>query len=285
MNKNKKYAILLAIFLIIFQTNIFAATKINILIDGKPLNTETGAIIKNNRTMLPFRDVFENLGADSIMWDQQTKTVTGIKGETAITLSIANDVAFVNGEPELIETPPVIINNYTFIPLSFISQKLGYNVIWENNTKTVKIMSPEYYDAVKNDLPKDTPEKPDTAPVTVPEKPEKDSKATPKGNVNAQTISGTFAMQNLNRNKYVMQFRKNGKFDIASVNDKKVVQGTFTVKDDTINFTSDALSGKYTVNMIKGEQTYYVFRSINGNGAFAITNITNETYMDALKTK
>ena len=134
----------LALFMLTGTTS-FADTNVNIQIDGKPMKNGAGAIIMENRTMVPFRAVFEELGADMIQWDKETKTITGVKGDTTIILSIGNNVCFVNGEPQTVEVPPVILNSSTLVPLSFISEKLGYHVGWHASSKTVKIMSEEYY--------------------------------------------------------------------------------------------------------------------------------------------
>ena len=134
----------LALFMLTGTTS-FADTNVNIQIDGKPMKNGAGAIIMENRTMVPFRAVFEELGADMIQWDKETKTITGVKGDTTIILSIGNNVCFVNGEPQTVEVPPVILNSNTLVPLSFVSEKLGYHVGWHASSKTVKIMSEEYY--------------------------------------------------------------------------------------------------------------------------------------------
>lgn len=51
---------------------------------------------QNDRTLVPMRAIFENLGAD-IAWDDATETVTGTKDDLTVTLKIGDTTAYVNG--------------------------------------------------------------------------------------------------------------------------------------------------------------------------------------------
>ena len=192
----------LALFMLTGTTS-FADTNVNIQIDGKPMKNGAGAIIMENRTMVPFRAVFEELGADMIQWDKETKTITGVKGDTTIILSIGNNVCFVNGEPQTVEVPPVILNSSTLVPLSFISEKLGYHVGWHASSKTVKIMSEEYYlsvgskemDELKN-VSSDTNQPPQPTPKPTPNPKPQDGQTEQTGQFSKE-LKGAFAMQNL----------------------------------------------------------------------------------------
>ena len=66
----------LALFMLTGTTS-FADTNVNIQIDGKPMKNGAGAIIMENRTMVPFRAVFEELGADMIQWDKDENDYRG----------------------------------------------------------------------------------------------------------------------------------------------------------------------------------------------------------------
>ena len=277
----------LALFMLTGTTS-FADTNVNIQIDGKPMQNGAGAIIMENRTMVPFRAVFEELGADMIQWDKETKTITGVKGDTTIILSIGNNVCFVNGEPQTVEVPPVILNSSTLVPLSFISEKLGYHVGWHASSKTVKIMSEEYYlsvgskemDELKN-VSSDTNQPPQPTPKPTPNPKPQDGPTEPTGQFSKE-LKGAFAMQNLSKAKFVAKLQNNGAFEIMNLASKKPVLGTYQVKGNQITFTSDILNGTFSIEKINGNRTYYMLKSSKGS-ALAITSISQEQYNSALK--
>lgn len=277
----------LALFMLTGTTS-FADTNVNIQIDGKPMKNGAGAIIMENRTMVPFRAVFEELGADMIQWDKETKTITGVKGDTTIILSIGNNVCFVNGEPQTVEVPPVILNSSTLVPLSFISEKLGYHVGWYASSKTVKIMSEEYYlsvgskemDELKN-VSSDTNQPQPPQPTPKPNPKPQDGSTEQTGQFSKE-LKGAFAMQNLSKAKFVAKLQNNGAFEIMNLASKKPVLGTYQVKGNQITFTSDILNGTFSIEKINGNRTYYMLKSSKGS-ALAITSISQEQYNSALK--
>lgn len=70
------------------------------------------AIIINSRTMLPFRDFLEAIGA-KVDYDENTKTVTAVRNETEIRFSIGSDKIYIKndlGEKEItMDVAPVVI--------------------------------------------------------------------------------------------------------------------------------------------------------------------------------
>jgi hypothetical protein len=92
----------------------------------------SGGVIINSTTLVPMRDIFESLGA-TVQWDGSTKTITGIKGDTKITLQIGSISAKINGSIKGLSVSPRIINSKTMIPLRFVSESLGAKVNWEGD--------------------------------------------------------------------------------------------------------------------------------------------------------
>ena len=94
--------------------------------------------IYNQTTMVPLRGVIDRFGAD-LAWDADNRTVTVIKGEDTVVLTIDVDKAQVNGKTQDLDTPPIINRNRTFIPLRFVSEGLGFEVTWNADEKSVTI--------------------------------------------------------------------------------------------------------------------------------------------------
>lgn len=96
----------------------------NKILDAAPL-------ISQNRTMVPLRFIAEAFGAD-VSWAQDTKTVTIVIDGKVLTMRI-------NQELEDFGAAPIISNGRTMVPIRYISEELGANVIWVPSTKTVAI--------------------------------------------------------------------------------------------------------------------------------------------------
>ena len=96
----------------------------NKILDAAPL-------ISQNRTMVPLRFIAEAFGAN-VSWTQDTKTVTIVIDGKVLTMRI-------NQELEGFGAAPIISNGRTMVPIRYISEELGANVIWVPSTRTVAI--------------------------------------------------------------------------------------------------------------------------------------------------
>ncbi len=147
----RRTIILLSILLTTVMTSLCYAADASVQLNGQIIdfkdeagNTVNPQII-NSRTMVPLRKIFELLGC-SIDWDGATKTVSATKGETEIILQIGNNIAKLNDikagkNSEIkLDSPPVIVDSRTLVPLRFISESLGLEVAWDNANRTAVII-------------------------------------------------------------------------------------------------------------------------------------------------
>lgn len=132
-----RFAVLISIF-IFFATPILAIQEISVTVDGYRVEFDVHPQLINDRTMVPMRAIFEELGA-TVYWDDSSKTVTAVKGSTTVSTTIGNDIITVNGRSKAIDTPPLILNDRTMVPVRFVSESLGYNVEWDGTNKKVII--------------------------------------------------------------------------------------------------------------------------------------------------
>ena len=96
----------------------------NKILDAAPL-------ISQNRTMVPLRFIAEAFGAN-VSWAQDTKTVTIVIDGKVLTMRINQDL-------EGFGAAPIISSGRTMVPIRYISEELGANVIWVPSTRTVAI--------------------------------------------------------------------------------------------------------------------------------------------------
>ncbi|GIP34030.1 copper amine oxidase N-terminal domain-containing protein [Paenibacillus sp. J2TS4] len=110
-----------------------------VTIDGKGLATEQPPVNLAGNVVVPMRAIFEAMGA-GIEWDQETQTVTATRGSKEIKLQIGSDKAYIDGQENKLNVPAQLINNNTMVPVRFVSEALGAEVFWDNNSQTVLIV-------------------------------------------------------------------------------------------------------------------------------------------------
>ena len=99
--------------------------------------TLEGEIVQG-RFLVPMRGIFEALGAE-VGWDGETRTVTGVKGDISVKLTIDSAEAFVNEEAIELDVPATIVNGRTFVPTRFVSESLRADVSWDAETRVATI--------------------------------------------------------------------------------------------------------------------------------------------------
>lgn len=121
---------------------VSAAEPPRIIIDNAHLSVppEQAPFITGGRTMVPLRTLFEALGA-AVEWNQADRTVTAVKGNTAVRLQINATVANVNGREVALDQPPVLVDSRTFIPLRFVGEAFGAQVTWVEESRTVAVIT------------------------------------------------------------------------------------------------------------------------------------------------
>lgn len=112
-----------------------------IVLDGANLNLDVPPVIVDGRTLVPARAIFEKLGA-SVDWYNDSKTVKVSRGQDiSIELQIDSKTAKVNGKEIMLDVPAKILEGRTLVPLRFVSESLGAKVEWDDDLKTVFILS------------------------------------------------------------------------------------------------------------------------------------------------
>ena len=105
---------------------------------GREIKNDVAPKIVNDRTMLPIRIVAESLGG-TVTWNGELQRVTIQKGADVILITIGADTAYVNGTAVKLDAAAFVENGRTYLPLRFISETLGAQVVWNEAEKTVTI--------------------------------------------------------------------------------------------------------------------------------------------------
>jgi len=147
--------LIISLLLFLSFSIVNAEDEISVEIAGNKITFEDQTpLIKNGRTLVPMRKIFETLGM-TVKWDETTQKITGEKENKKIELFINSNTARIDNTYKTVEVPPQIINGRTMVPIRFISEELGLDVKWNENIKNITIKDRDkeigelYYDSGK----------------------------------------------------------------------------------------------------------------------------------------
>ncbi len=134
----------LGIFIITLMVCCLASVPVlaepTIFLNGEELVFEVAPVIKDGRTLVPLRAIFEKIGAD-VTWDQENLTARAVKGDITVCLTIGSLYPKINGETVKLDVPAQIINGRTMAPLRFVSEAFGGVVSLGGRTSSIFINS------------------------------------------------------------------------------------------------------------------------------------------------
>ena len=138
----KIFTIILTVVLAFSCTSAFAEDSITVLLDGEAISFDVQPQIINSRTMVPMRAIFTALGAQ-VEWVEEHRLIIAAKDTSIIAMMIDSPVMHIGdletNEQKTIEldSPPVIVDSRTLVPVRAISDALGVAVDWDADTRTV----------------------------------------------------------------------------------------------------------------------------------------------------
>lgn len=118
---------------LVFQ--IGSSTLVN---NGIKSQLDSVPIILDGRTLIPVRAFIESVGG-TVSWNANEGRADLTFNNKQIQLWANSKRALIGGFPFELDVPVKIINNRTLIPLRFVMENFGFNVIWDANSKTITV--------------------------------------------------------------------------------------------------------------------------------------------------
>ncbi len=121
-----------------------AGSGIAVQLDGKELTfTDAAPQARDGRTFLPFRAVFEAMGAE-VDYDAAANAVSATRGDTTVTMTLGSILATIKtGSLEgqfRMDVAPFAEDGRTYVPVRFAAEALGCAVGWDQDDQTVILL-------------------------------------------------------------------------------------------------------------------------------------------------
>ena len=116
------------------------AAGIQVTLNDQPLSfSDAQPLMRDDRTFVPFRAIFETMGA-TVSWDDASRTVTAKRSDRTVKLTIGRKACTVDraGADRSFSTDvaPFIEGGRTYVPIRFAAQALGAAVGWDSASQT-----------------------------------------------------------------------------------------------------------------------------------------------------
>ncbi len=116
--------------------------EMKIILNGEELSLDydtTGVTkVYNGRTLVPYRALLETLGY-KVTWDVHKASIKAEKDGSNIQMALNDKVITFNGVKKETDVPPVLLSGRQYVPIRFIAEELGYEVIWNEKENAVEI--------------------------------------------------------------------------------------------------------------------------------------------------
>jgi hypothetical protein len=132
-------------------------SAISVQLDGKNVAfTDAEPEVVSQRTFLPFRAIFEAMGA-TVSYEADSQTVVATRGDKTVRMVIGAKEATVTEDGTTnnisMDVAAYAKDNHTYVPVRFAAQAFGCNVGWDQDTQTVIVLDTE--NLVENAFPDD----------------------------------------------------------------------------------------------------------------------------------
>ncbi len=130
--------------MLIFPHNAAAEENISVLINGKQIEFDVPPQTVNDRTMVPMRKIFEELGA-KVEWIEDTQMILASKDSKFILMQIGKPAIIIKdfkagSETKVpLDSEPFVTDGRTLVPVRAVSEAFNMQVDWDDTAKAVLI--------------------------------------------------------------------------------------------------------------------------------------------------
>lgn len=115
-----------------------ALGRASVTVDGELRELDFAPYVVDGHTLIPIRFFVDALGGE-VLWDAEARRASVIRDGHLVEMWIGDGLVTVNGKPAVSPVPPQIKGNRTMLPLRFIAEVLGWQVGWNDETKSITL--------------------------------------------------------------------------------------------------------------------------------------------------
>jgi hypothetical protein len=109
-----------------------------VVLDDRLLQLDSSPVIQDGSTLVPFRSLLEELGAE-VQWIPEGGKIITSNGAMKIELALNSYTAIINGSPVKLDVPAQLLDESTFVPVRVVAEALDGYVDWEADSRLVMI--------------------------------------------------------------------------------------------------------------------------------------------------
>jgi hypothetical protein len=112
------------------------------LVNSTPVTLSVAPFTTNGFTLVPLRFLAETFGITP-QWDGVFRIIDMTVGSHQVRLQVGARYAGIDGKRVALDVAPTITSGVTMVPLRFVAETLGADVLWDAGTKTITIIYPK----------------------------------------------------------------------------------------------------------------------------------------------
>jgi len=124
---------------------VFTVGQTTYVLDGVAQQMDAAPYLQQpeNRVLVPVRYLGYAIGLtdNDIVWDQSNQMALLSLNNTTVVLTPKSKTYYVNGQPQQMDTVPVLKNGRLYLPARYVAEAFGYAVSWDQATSSVVIGS------------------------------------------------------------------------------------------------------------------------------------------------
>ncbi len=138
-----RYTTLLLMLILSISTGAAAQmdtkTPIDITVNGKYILFDVSPFMISGTTYVPVRFISGALGAERVSWNEGERTAVIEFGGRTLALPTGENHAYLDGRYMNMNGGAILYRDRTFVPVRFIAETMGADVLWKGDCFTVAI--------------------------------------------------------------------------------------------------------------------------------------------------
>lgn len=118
------------------EAEVFSSS--HIYING--IKTEIKDTIVSGKRYLPLKSICEKMNC-TVLWNNSEKTITVIKKDKKVEFKLNANIISINGHERYLQDSPEIIKGATYVPMEILSDNLGIDITYVEDSNTLKVSS------------------------------------------------------------------------------------------------------------------------------------------------